>query len=78
GLALAALDTLNAQPAAPGLRVLDLQARDKTCEHPDKACHGDSCPLAQGFYDRLPAARATALAQPRLDAPAVRAAARAH
>lgn len=78
GLALAALDTLNAQPAAPGLRVLDLQARDKTCEHPDKACHGDSCPLAQGFYDRLPAARETALAQPRLDAPAVRAAARAH
>ncbi|WP_445656654.1 helicase C-terminal domain-containing protein [Achromobacter sp. NCFB-sbj8-Ac1-l] len=62
GLALEALDTLNAQPAAPGLRVLDLVARDKACEHPDKACHGDSCPLAQGFYDRLPAAREAALA----------------
>ena len=24
----------------------------------DKTCHGDSCPLARGFYDRLPAARA--------------------
>jgi DNA excision repair protein ERCC-2 len=45
--------------SAPGLplRVLELTARDKACEHPDKACHGDSCPLARGFYDRLPAAR---------------------
>jgi Rad3-related DNA helicase len=32
-------------------------ARDKACEHPDKACHGESCPLARGFYDRLPQAR---------------------
>ena len=51
------------QPA-PGplpLRVLELVARDKACEHPDKACHGESCPLARGFYDRLPAARAAAL-----------------
>ncbi len=39
------------------LRVLELTARDKACEHPDLACHGESCPLAQGFYDRLPAAR---------------------
>jgi len=43
------------------LRVLELVARDKACEHPDKACHGQSCPLAQGFYDRLPQARADAL-----------------
>ncbi|MBC7610161.1 MAG: ATP-dependent DNA helicase [Polaromonas sp.] len=47
-------------PAFP-LRVLELVARDKSCEHPDKACHGDSCPLAQGFYDRLPAARSAAV-----------------
>ncbi|QOY96201.1 ATP-dependent DNA helicase [Massilia sp. UMI-21] len=44
------------------LRVLELTARDKACEHPDKACQGDSCPLAKGFYDRLPAARAAAAA----------------
>jgi DNA excision repair protein ERCC-2 len=43
-------------PALP-LRVLELVARDKACEHPDKACHGDSCPLANGFYDRVAAAR---------------------
>ena len=78
GLALEALDTVNAQPAAPGLRVLDLQARDKTCVHPDLACHGESCPLAQGFYDRLPQARETALAHARLDAATVAAAAREH
>ena len=78
GLALEALDTVNAQPAAPGLRVLDLQARDKTCVHPDLACHGESCPLAQGFYDRLPQAREAALAHARLDAATVAAAAREH
>ncbi|RXZ33397.1 ATP-dependent DNA helicase [Oxalobacteraceae bacterium CAVE-383] len=44
------------------LRVLELVARDKACEHPDKACHGASCPLARGFYDRLPQARAAAVA----------------
>lgn len=57
-----ALDALARLPAQP-LRVLELVARDKACEHPDKACHGESCPLAAGFYDRLPAARAAACAQ---------------
>lgn len=41
----------------PPLRVLELIARDKACEYPDKACNGESCPLANGFFDRLPAAR---------------------
>ena len=59
-----ALDALaHIGPATP-LRVLEMMARDKACEHPDKACHGASCPLAQGFYDRLPAARAAAVAHP--------------
>jgi Rad3-related DNA helicase len=43
------------------LRVLELLAREKACEHPDKACHGQSCPLARGYYDKLPAARAAAV-----------------
>ncbi|MEX2474544.1 helicase C-terminal domain-containing protein [Marinobacter sp.] len=42
------------------LRTLELVSKDDACEHPDKACHGDSCPLAQGFFDRLPDARAEA------------------
>jgi len=60
------------------LRTLELVARDKACEHPDKACHGDSCPLARGFYDRLDDARSTALSEHRLDRAAVRKAALAH
>lgn len=43
------------------LRVLELSAKASACEHPDKACHGDSCPLARGFYDRLPQARSAAV-----------------
>jgi Rad3-related DNA helicase len=43
------------------VRVLELVARDKSCEHPDRQCHGGSCPLARGFYDRLPAARQAAV-----------------
>ncbi len=78
--ALAAVDRqLSAQEQPCRLRVLDVQARDKVCEHPDKACHCESCPLAQGFYDRLPAARAAAITQAQpWDAPAVRGVALAH
>ncbi|WP_085726331.1 ATP-dependent DNA helicase [Pseudomonas sp. R37(2017)] len=59
-LALDAAQVMLASADAPPLRVLELIARDKACEHPDKACHGESCPLARGFYDRLPAARQAA------------------
>lgn len=60
------------------LRVLELVARDKACEHPDKACHGESCPLAKGFYDRLAAARQAAVNAATLDQQALRAIAMAH
>ncbi|MFL6675067.1 MAG: ATP-dependent DNA helicase [Massilia sp.] len=71
-LALDAAATIaGSRPGLP-LRVLELAARDKACEHPDKACHGESCPLARGFYDRLPQARAAALAHPVLDRAALR------
>ena len=63
-LALDALEKLKVGAggnATQPLRVLELVARDKSCEHPDKACHGDSCPLAKGFYDRLPDARSAAM-----------------
>lgn len=67
GLALHALGQIRAalaqQTPAASLRVLEMRARDKACEHPDKACHGDSCPLARGFFDRLGAARAMAVTQ---------------
>ncbi|EPN66721.1 hypothetical protein A245_05755, partial [Pseudomonas syringae pv. actinidiae ICMP 19096] len=56
-LALDALEVIRHSAPELRLRVLELVARDKACEYPDKACNGDSCPLARGFYDRLPAAR---------------------
>ncbi|MDB5755079.1 MAG: ATP-dependent helicase, partial [Massilia sp.] len=77
-LALDALETIRAGAAVIPMRVLELAARDKACEHPDKACHGDSCPLAKGFYDRLPAARSAAAALPVLDRAALRETALAH
>lgn len=77
-LALDALATLRSQEDAMPLRVLEHVARDKACEHPDKACHGDSCPLAKGFYDRLPAARKAALEGQWLSHERVREVALAH
>lgn len=77
-LALDALATLRSQEVAMPLRVLEHVARDKACEHPDKACHGDSCPLAKGFYDRLPAARQAALERQWLNQDSVRETALAH
>lgn len=81
-LAIEALHTIAGAARAP-LRTLELVAREKSCEHPDKACHGDSCPLAKGFYDRLPAARQEAVGSadsgpPRLDGGGLRAIASKH
>jgi Rad3-related DNA helicase len=77
-LALDAAAALTKDAGNTPLRVLELAAREKSCEHPDKACHGESCPLARGFYDRLPAARSAALAVPVLDRAALREVALAH
>jgi DNA excision repair protein ERCC-2 len=79
-LALDALTQIRGSAPAP-LRVIELVARDKACEHPDKACHGESCPLARGFYDRLPKAREAAIAHARaglLDQASVRGVALEH
>ena len=59
-VALDALHALGSGPNALPLRVLELVAREKSCEYPALECHGDSCPLARGFYDRLPQARLAA------------------
>ena len=60
-LAMGALETIGQSQTQMPLRVIEMVAREKSCEHPDKVCHGESCPLALGFYDRLPAARAAAV-----------------
>jgi Rad3-related DNA helicase len=77
-LALDASQVLFDQSERLPLRVLEMVARDKACEHPDKACHGESCPLAQGFYDRLPAARQAASRINLLDQASMREVAREH
>lgn len=77
-LALDACNMLRRSAPALPLRVLELSAKSTACEHPDKACHGDSCALARGFYDRLPAARNAALQAPQLDKAALREIALAH
>lgn len=77
-LALDALSVIGSSAPELKLRVLELVARDKACEHPDKACNGDSCPLAKGFYDRLPEARSAAIAAPWLDQAGLRAVALEH
>ncbi|MCO7514229.1 ATP-dependent DNA helicase [Pseudomonas guariconensis] len=77
-LALDALKQITRATPQPALRTLELIARDKACEHPGSACHGESCPLARGFYDRLPAAREAASQQPLLDRAGLREVALAH
>jgi DNA excision repair protein ERCC-2 len=66
-----ALDTLRRFQPLP-LRVVELVARGKSCENPGMPCDGAVCPLARGFYDRLPAARAEAMGVAFLDQQAVR------
>ena len=77
-VALDALQALNDQPTALPLRVLELVARDKSCEHPTLECHGESCPLARGFYDRLPQARQAAAQAVVLNKSALRSVALQH
>lgn len=76
--ALQALQRLRSATPGQALRVIALVAKEQACEHPDKACHGDSCPLARGFYDRLPQARAEAVAEGWLDPEALRRVATQH
>jgi DNA excision repair protein ERCC-2 len=76
--ALQALEGLRASAAGQALRVLAMVPKDQACEHPDKACHGDSCPLARGFYDRLDGARQEVVAQGWMDAAVQRSVALRH
>jgi len=77
-VALDAIRALHHARPSAALRVLELVSRENACEHSEKACHGDSCPLAKGFYDRLPAAREEAVALATLPKEVVRRTALAH
>lgn len=77
-LALNAIETLQEKLPSASLRTLELVSKNNACEFPENACHGDSCPLAKGFYDRLPAARAAATQAAILDQEKLREIALAH
>lgn len=66
-LGLDAIQVVSAANPDLSLRTVELVAREKSCEYPDRACHGESCPLAKGFYDKLPAARLAALEHGLMD-----------
>lgn len=71
-LALDALKRFHPPDSTLPLRIVELVARGKSCENPGLPCDGAVCPLARGFYDRLPAARAEAIQISFLDQDAVR------
>jgi len=71
-LALDALKRFQPPDSTLPLRIVELVARGKSCENPGLPCDGAVCPLARGFYDRLPAARAEAINIYFLDQDAVR------
>jgi DNA excision repair protein ERCC-2 len=69
---LETLATLKQRMPGTPLRVLELIAREKACVYPHNSCHGEGCPLARGFYDRLAAAREAALSCELMDQSVVR------
>lgn len=42
---------------------LSLTAKETICLSPGSACHGEDCPYARGYYDKLPGAMAEAIQQ---------------
>lgn len=67
-----------AEPSHAVIRVVELVAKAKACLHPGQACTGSTCPLAAGFFDRLPTARTAWIQSDASDPRAVNAAARDH
>lgn len=57
---------------------LSLMAKEQVCLSPGRACHGDDCPYARGYYDRLPHALEDAQGTPLLDPEALADIARRH
>ena len=77
-LGLEAVKVISKSNPNLNLRLVELVAKEKSCEHPDKSCHGESCPLARGFYDRLPQARNEALQNGMMDKNSLRVTANKH
>ena len=63
-----------------GARVMtaEITAKDKICPQPVRDCRPERCAFAEGFYDRLPGARAEALTLQRLGRAEIAAMAQRH
>jgi DNA excision repair protein ERCC-2 len=46
------------------LIAVSVTAKERICFSPGKACHGEDCEYAAGYYDRLPQARRAAVCHP--------------
>ena len=57
---------------------ISLTARDSICLSPGSACHGDDCPFARAYYDKLPAAMSDAIGRHRLRRQEIESIAREH
>ena len=68
----------HSEQAHTAIRIVELVAKAKACLYPGKACTGSTCPLAAGFFDRLPDARAAWIQSDASEAHAVITAARDH
>ncbi|MGN0997243.1 MAG: helicase C-terminal domain-containing protein [Candidatus Ventricola sp.] len=64
--------------AGASVMTVEIAAKDKVCPRPVRDCRPERCPLAEGFYDRLPAALKEALAPGLWDRAATAALAQAH
>ena len=74
--ALQAMERL--QCAGAGAMTVEIAAKDKVCPRPVRDCRPEQCPMARGFYDRLPAALARALGPGLWDRAAIAALAQEH
>ncbi|HSG04270.1 MAG TPA: DEAD/DEAH box helicase, partial [Marinobacterium sp.] len=66
GVGLQGIEQLRQANNLP-LRVVELSSKEAGCIEPERLCQGDSCPLAKGFFDRLPAARSAAFAKSEIN-----------
>ncbi len=55
------------QNSGADMMAAEITAKDKICPRPMRDCRPEVCPLAKGFYDRLPAALEEALTLNKLD-----------
>lgn len=75
-LAESSLDDMRRQGVL--VRSVTLTAKEKICFNPERACNGDECDFARGFYDRIEAARDEAMEACALGREAIESLARKH